>query len=188
MQDDMTDTSNEPTPESGTPVSEAVPDAVVGPEAEIAALKDKLLRAMAEGENIRRRGEREREDTAKFAVAKFAQSLLPVSDNLRRAIESIPPEARDSEIVGKLVEGVEATERTLQQAFEKMGIKKIEALEQPFDANFHEVMIEVDAPDKAGGTVVQQFESGYMIHDRLLRPARVAIAKGAARERLNTKA
>ncbi len=188
MQDKMTENSSDPTLETETGAAEAAPDAAGGLETEIAALKDKLLRAMAEGENIRRRGEREREDTAKFAVAKFAQSLLPVADNLRRAVEAISPELHNNELIAKLVEGVEATERALQQAFEKMGIKKIEALEQPFDANFHEVMIEVDSPEKTPGTVVQQFEHGYMIHERLLRPARVAIAKGTSRDRLNTTA
>ena len=184
----MTDDNNEATPTPETPAANAAPDAPPGPDAEIAALKDKLLRAIAEGENIRRRGEREREDTAKFAVAKFAQSILPVADNLRRAVESIPPENHDNQMIAKLMEGVEATERALEQAFEKMGIKKIEAIDQAFDANFHEVMIEVDSPGKAGGTIVQQFESGYMIHERLLRPARVSIAKGAPRDRVNTSA
>ena len=156
-------------------------------EAEIAELKDKVLRALAEGENIRRRGEREREDTAKFAISKFAQNLLPVADNLRRAVEAIP-EGHNNELLSKVVEGIEGTERALLAAFEKSGIVKIEALEKPFDANFHEVMIEMDYPEKVAGTVVQLFETGYLIDKRLLRPARVAVAKGGPRERLDTNA
>ncbi len=156
-------------------------------EKDIAELKDKHLRALAEADNIRRRGEREREDIGKFAISKFAQNLLPVADSLRRAVEAIP-EQHDHELLRKVVEGIEATERALLAAFEKAGIKKIEAMDKPFDANFHEVMIETDSPDKPPGTVVQIFETGYMIQERLLRPARVAVAKGGPRERLDTSA
>ena len=157
-------------------------------EAEIGKLKDQLLRALAETENVRRRMEREREDTAKFAVSKFAQNLLPVADNLRRAIEAVPADQHDNELVRKVVEGIEATERTLLQAFEKAGIVKIDPVGLPFDANFHEVMVEMDYPDKVAGTIVQMFETGYLISERLLRPARVAVAKGGTRDRLDTSA
>ena len=157
-------------------------------EAELADVKDKLLRALAETENVRRRLEREREDVAKFAVSKFAQNLLPVADNMRRAIEAVPAESKDNDLLQKLIEGIEATERSLHQAFEKAGISKIEVVDQPFDANYHEVMVEMENPDKTPGTILQQFETGYMIHGRLLRPSRVAVAKGVARERLDTSA
>ena len=157
-------------------------------EAELAEQKDKLLRAYAETENVRRRLEREREDVIKFAVAKFAGELLPVADNLRRAVEAVPAESRGGDLMGKLLEGVEATERTLLQAFDKAGITQIEVLDKPFDPNFQEVMFEVENPDKVAGTVVQVFETGYKISERLLRPARVGIAKGGPRERIDTSA
>jgi molecular chaperone GrpE len=189
----MSDTDTvDPTPEEAKaeePQQAAPPQADVNPlEAEIAALKDQLLRALAETENVRRRMEREREDTAKFAISKFAQNLLPVADNLRRAIEAVPVDQHDNELVKKVIEGIEATERTLLQAFEKSDIKQIDAMGKVFDANFHEVMVELEYPDQKPGTVMQLFETGYMISDRLLRPARVAIAKGGSRERLDTNA
>ena len=185
----MSDTNIDPSlpeEEAAQPQTEANPAQAL--EGEIAALKDQLLRALAETENVRRRMEREREDTAKFAISKFAQNLLPVADNLRRAIEAVPAQDHDNELVKKVIEGIEATERALLQAFEKSDIKQIDVLGKPFDANFHEVMVEMDYPDKEPGTVMQSFETGYMISDRLLRPARVAIAKGGSRDRLDTNA
>ena len=187
----MSDSDNEhiDTPPENPADVELAQDAgkVAAMEAELAEMKDRMLRAMAETDNVRRRADKEREDTAKFAISKFALNLLPVADNLRRAVEAIPAE-HDNEFLNRLVEGVEATERALLGAFEKASIVKIEAMEKPFDANFHEVMVEIDNPDKTPGTVVQQFETGYMIGERLLRPARVAIAKGGARERVDTNA
>ncbi len=187
MDDTETDANLSPQPE-GEDRIEAEGGASGALEAEIAKLKDDLLRALAETENVRRRMERSGEDIRKFAIQKFAQDLLPVADNLRRAVEAVPAEQHDNELVRKVIEGVEATERTLLQAFEKAGIGRIEPLDQPFNANFHEVMVELDYPDKAAGTVVQVFETGYLISERLLRPARVAVAKGGPRERLDTSA
>ena len=155
-------------------------------EAEIAELKDKLLRTLAESENIRKRAEKERSDTAKFAVGNFAKNLLNVADNLRRALDAIPEDTRnENEALNNIFVGVEATERELLRAFEGVGIKQIEAQGQPFNPNFHEVMMEVEAADKPAGTVVQVLETGYMIHDRLLRPARVAVAKGGPKPDAN---
>ncbi len=185
----MTDTEN--TEQQAQPEMAEAPSAdstrADALEKEIAELKDKHLRALAEADNIRRRGERERDDIGKFAISKFALNLLPVADNLRRAVEAIP-EQQDGDVVRKIVEGIEATERTLMAAFEKAGITPIDAMGKPFDAHFHEVMVEMDAPDKAPGTIVQVFEPGYMIQERLLRPARVGVAKGGSRERLDTSA
>ncbi len=179
---------NQNEPEEGQPEAEMQTDAHEALEAEMAKLKDQLLRALAETENVRRRMEREREDTAKFAISKFAQNLLPVADNLRRAIEAVPVDQHDNELVKKVIEGIESTERSMLQAFEKAGIVQIDAMGKPFDANFHEVMVEMDYPDKVPGTVMQLFETGYMISDRLLRPARVGIAKGGTRDRIDTSA
>jgi molecular chaperone GrpE len=144
---------------------------------------DKMLRALAEAENTRRRSERERQDTAKFSVASFARDLLTVSDNLRRALNAISPEQREKNEQLKIIfTGVEATERELLRVFENNGIKKIEPLNQKFDPNLHEVLFEAPAEGKVPGTVIQVIEPGYMIHERLLRPARVGVAQGGSVE------
>ncbi len=145
--------------------------------AQIAALKDQLLRALADAENTRRRAQKEREDTAKYAVANFAREMLTVADNFRRALEATPKDAADPALA-TLVAGVEATERHLLAALEKFGIKKLEPMGQVFDPNFHRVMMEVDDPAQPPGTVVQVLQAGYVVHDRLLREALVAVAKG----------
>lgn len=147
-------------------------------EKKLAETQDKMLRALAESQNVRARGEKERQDMAKFAVSSFARDLLTVADNLRRALGAVKPEAREAnpELKNVLI-GVEATERELLRVFENNGIKKIEALGQPFDPNQHEVMFEADS-DKPPGTIVQVIDTGYTIHERLLRPARVGVARG----------
>ncbi len=148
-------------------------------EAEVQSLKDQLLRALADAENTRRRAEREREDTAKYAVSKFAKELLAVADNLRRAVESVPAETREgNEQVNTLLTGVEATERQLSSAFDRAGIQKLEPMGQPADPNFHQVMMEIEGTGKPAGTVVQVLQAGYSIHGRLLREAIVGVAKG----------
>jgi molecular chaperone GrpE len=149
-----------------------------GPE-QIAQLKDQLLRALAEAENTRRRAQKEREDTAKFAVGSFAKEMLGVADNFGRALEALPKdEPPGPETVKNLIAGIEATERQLQAAFSRFGIKRMEPLGKPFDPNFHRVMMEVDDSEAAPGTVVKVLQPGYTIHDRLLREALVAVAKG----------
>ena len=147
--------------------------------AEVADYRDKALRALAETENVRRRLEREREDTARYAISRFAGDLLSVADNLRRALDAVPAGAVErDEFLAKLVNGVGATERTMLSVLEKNGVKKIDPIGEKFDPNFHEVLFEMDAPNQPAGTVVQVLEAGYTIGDRLLRPARVAVAKG----------
>lgn len=148
-------------------------------EAEVASLNDKLLRALAEMENVRRRADRDKEDTAKYAVANFAREMLSVADNLRRALETIPPEARDQdETLKNLYVGVEMTERSMLGALEKFGVKRIEAMGQRFDHNLHEALFEIEDTAKPAGTVLQVLEAGYTIAGRLLRPAKVGISKG----------
>lgn len=167
-------------------------DRVVRLEAEVQTLKDQLLRTMADAENSRRRAEREREDTAKYAVSKFARELLAVADNLRRAVEAVSGELRQQhEQVNTLLTGVEATERQLAAAFERAGIQKLDPVDQPFDPNFHQVMMELEGTGKAPGTVVRVLQAGYSIHGRLLREAIVGVAKGpadAAQPRVDTTA
>ena len=190
----MTDTINthdsDPMPEA-TGAAEAGADAarVAQLETEVASLKDQLLRQMAEAENIRRRAERERDDTAKYAVAKFAKDLLAVADNLRRAVEAVGDDVRtENQAVGNLLTGVEATERQLLAAFDRAGIAKVEAMGAPADPNFHQIMMEIENTGKAAGTVVQVLQSGYTIHGRLLREAIVGVAKGDVGSHVNTSA
>jgi molecular chaperone GrpE len=146
---------------------------------QLAEANDKTLRALAEADNTRKRAERDRQDTAKFSVANFARSLLSVSDNLRRALNAIPQDQRESNPQLKnIYVGVEATERELLRAFESNGIKKVEpATGDKFDPNMHEVIYETPPGSGVPGTIMQVIEPGYVIHERLLRPARVAVAK-----------
>ncbi|CAO3372189.1 nucleotide exchange factor GrpE [Azospirillum argentinense] len=158
-------------------------DRVAQLEAEVASLKDQLLRQMAEVENTRRRAQRDREDASKFAVSSFAKELVTVADNLRRALEAVPAEGRENDDVLKsLSVGVEATERQLISAFERAGIKKIDPTGELFDPNFHQVMFEIENTGKPAGTVVQVLQPGYTIHGRLLREAMVGVAKAGPHE------
>ncbi len=146
--------------------------------AEVEHLKDQMLRAMAEAENTRRRLNKELEETRKYAVGNFAKEMLVVADNFRRALEAIPKDHAGNDTLKQLVAGVEATERQLLASFEKFGIKKLNSLGQPFDPHMHSVMMEVEDPSKPAGTVVQVMQEGYVIQDRLLREAMVAVSKG----------
>ena len=152
-------------------------------EAEVASLKDQLLRQMAEVENTRRRAQRDREDASKFAVSSFAKELVSVADNLRRALEAVPADGREhDEMLKSLAVGVEATERQLFAAFDRAGIKKIDPTGELFDPNFHQVMFEIENTGKPAGTVVQVLQPGYTIHGRLLREAMVGVAKAGPNE------
>jgi len=150
-------------------------------EAELAETKDRLLRALAETENQRRRGQREREDAQRYGSASFAKDLLDVADNLRRALASVSPDEVQDERVKALIEGVAATERALVAAFERNGIRRIEPnLGDRFDFNIHQAMFEVENSGRPPGSVVQVLQAGYQMHDRLLRPALVGVAKAQA--------
>ncbi len=151
-------------------------------ESDVAALKDQLLRAMAEQENVRRRTEREKADASKYAVTNFARAILSVADNLNRALDSVSQEARDAnEDLNNLFVGIDLTGNELENVFEQFGIKSIDALGKKFDHNFHQAMFEVEDPDQPAGLVVQQVQKGYMIQDRLLRAAMVGVSKGGAK-------
>lgn len=145
--------------------------------AENAALRDRYLRALADAENARRRSEQQAEDARAYAVTQFARELLPVADNLRRAIEAA--EARVELGTGDpaLLEGVRATEHILAAAFERFGVRRFAAEGAAFDPALHEAVMELDDPEATSGTVLQVLEDGYMIHDQVLRPARVVVAK-----------
>lgn len=145
--------------------------------AELAAEKDRFLRALAEAENARRRALRERDEQAKFAVAGFARELLAVADNLRRALASIPPAALEAdEALRNLAAGVELTERLLSNVFERYDIRRLEPVGEKFDSHLHQAMMVVPAEGQAPGTVVEVMQAGYLLGDRLLRPALVSVA------------
>ena len=149
-------------------------------EAELAEGQDKLLRALAETENVRRRAQRERQDAEKYSVAKFAGDLLSTADNLRRALDSLPESEAKDDRTKNLLAGVAATERELLAAFERHGLKRVEAMGERFDHNFHQAVFEMENTGRPAGTVVEVLQPGYMLHDRLLRPAMVGVAKGGA--------
>lgn len=149
---------------------------------QIADLTDRLLRAHAEMDNFRKRAERDREETSKYAITRFARDVLAIGDNLQRAATSVPAEATDEHASLKaLLEGVSMTEREFQNVLERHGIRRIEPQGQPFNPHQHQAMMEVQNPDVAAGTVMQVFQPGYVIEDRVLRPAMVVVAKGGGK-------
>ncbi|OCC02524.1 nucleotide exchange factor GrpE [Labrys sp. WJW] len=148
-------------------------------QAENAELKDRLLRTLAEVENVRRRGERELNDARQYAIAKFAGDMLGVADNMERALASVPAEARESDdAVKALMQGVELTEKEMLRSLEKHGVKKLDPKGERFDPNFHQAMFEVPDPSVPNGTVAQVVQVGYSIGSRVLRPAMVGVARG----------
>jgi molecular chaperone GrpE len=143
--------------------------------AENAALRERLLRALADAENTRRRAEREKDEVRRYSIAEFARELLIVADNLQRTL--IASKARQVADPA-LIEGAHATLRVLIQTLERFGVRPIEALDRRFDPNLHEAIMEADDPSRPPGTITQVVEEGYTIGDRLLRPARVVVSKG----------
>ncbi|MCW3836496.1 nucleotide exchange factor GrpE [Sphingomonas canadensis] len=146
-------------------------------ETELAEVKSALLYSQAEIQNVRRRAEKEMADARTYAATAFARDILSVADNLGRALAVIPAELRENEAVKGVVTGIEATVRELDSVFARHGISKIGAIGEVLDPNRHQAMLEIPSADAEPGTVVQEIQSGYMIRDRLLRPALVAVAK-----------
>lgn len=147
-------------------------------EAENADLKDRLLRALAEVENVRKRAERDVGDARQYAISGFASDVLSVADNIERALASVPTEARKGEIgIRTLIEGVELTERELQNVLAKHGIRKLTPVGERFDPNVHEALFEVPDPSLPPGSVSQVVEPGYTIASRPLRPAKVGVSR-----------
>jgi molecular chaperone GrpE len=183
MTDDKTENGmpEDPAQAEATDAPESLEAALAAARAEAAQMKDQALRAMAEAENTRKRAQRDREDAQKYGITSFAREMLTVADNLRRALEAIPAEALQSdEALKNLHDGVAATERQLEAALGKQQIQRIWPEGERFDSNFHQAMFEVPDSGKPAGTVVQVLQAGYKIHDRLLRPALVGVAKGGA--------
>jgi molecular chaperone GrpE len=170
------DQATEPNP-TAAGAAETDPTAALVQEA--AQLKDKLLRTLAEMENLRRRTEREVADARQYGISGFARDILGVADNMRRALEAVSPELRADANGQALLEGVELTERELAKALEKNGVVRFEPHGEKFDPNLQQAMYEVPDPSVPAGTVVQVIQAGYKIGDRVLRPALVAVAKGA---------
>ncbi len=152
-------------------------DRVAELEAELAEAKAATLYARADAQNMIRRAEKEAQDSRAYAVTGFARDLLSVADNLSRGLAAIPAELRDDEKMKGLVTGLEATGRELDAVFTRHGITKVEAIGQKLDPNRHQAMFEVPSADAEPGTVVQEIQSGYVLKDRLLRPALVGVAK-----------
>jgi len=169
--------------EMESPIAEAPLDErdeeIIVLKEEAAALKDRLLRLAAEMENLRKRTEREKAEATLYAASNFARDLLSVADNLSRALQALPSDERDSagEIEKNLIAGVEVTERELLNVFQRHGIRRIEAVGQKFDPNFHQAMFEMPTSEKPPGTVMQELQSGYAVGERCLRPSLVGVAK-----------
>lgn len=158
---------------------EAMVAAIHALQAENDDLKDRLLRAIAEQENLRRRMEREKSEALQYASTGFARDLLPVADNFGRALAAIPDEAADAnETVKNLVVGVEMVEREMLNAFERHGILRYDPMGERFDPHLHQAIFEVEDPSLPSGQVVQVVQTGYKIGDRVLRPAMVGVSKG----------
>jgi molecular chaperone GrpE len=178
-EDDARAAPTEQTDAALEPGTEDAPPSEVDLAAELEATKERLLRALAETENLRRRAAREVEEAHKYAITGFARELLEVADNLSRALGSIPPRAREEiDFVRNLADGVAMTEKTLLASFERHQIAKVEPeLGSRFDHNRQQAMLEIETAEYPPGTVAQVMQPGYVIADRLLRPALVAVAK-----------
>ncbi len=180
-QADNTDAQTEGAPAAQPEAQAAAPDPVAEAKREAAEYKDKLLRTLAEMENLRRRTEREVADARLYGIAGFARDVLAVADNMHRALEAIGPELREQADAKtkSLIEGVELTERELLKSLEKNGVRKFSPQGEKFDPNVHQAMYEVPAVDVPPGHVAQVVQAGYMIGERVLRPALVGVAKAA---------
>lgn len=158
----------------------AEPDPLDVLRAENSELRDRFMRLAADMDNLRRRTERDVKDAKSYAVSGFARDMLAVSDNLRRALDAVPADQRTGAdaTLTTLLEGVELTERAMLSALERHGVKKIDAEGEKFDPNFHQAMFEIPNPAVPNNTVVQVVQAGFIIGDRVLRPAMVGVAKG----------
>ncbi len=144
---------------------------------EITGLKDQKLRAIAELENFRKRAEKDQSDALKYGISNFAKEIINVRDNIERAQSSISEEAKNNEAIKSVIEGIDLIAQSVVSTFEKIGIKKIESLNEKFDHNLHQAMMEIKNDELEPGTIVQELMPGYTLHDRLLRPAMVGVSK-----------
>lgn len=151
-------------------------------QAQLEAANDKALRTLADLDNMRKRTEKEKEDTARYAITKFARDIVNVADNFERAISSVPADARvDNPALVNLVDGVSLTEREFLNVLERHGVKRIAPKGEPFNPHHHQAVMETNDPSVPAGTVLQVFQPGYLIEDRVLRPAMVVVSTGGAK-------
>ena len=167
--------TNENPSESDTPISDE--DIILKLNEEISNLKDQRLRAIAELENFRKRAEKDQSDALKYGIANFAKEIINIKDNIERAQSSISDEVKTNEAVKSVVEGLDLIAQATVSTFEKIGIKKVESINQKFDHNLHQAMMEIEKDEMEPGTIVQEILPGYTLHDRLLRPAMVGVSK-----------
>ena len=144
---------------------------------EIEQLRDEKLRLLADMENLRKRSDRDKMDSIRYGNINFARDILSLGDNLSRALDAIPKDAEKTETITNLIDGLRMVQREFTSILEKHGIKKIEALNKRFDHNFHQAMMEIESEEVEEGIVIQEIQSGYNMHDRLLRPSMVGVAK-----------
>ena len=185
-----------PTSEKKEQVSEEPKDqeeAEISPEdlieklnEEITSLKDQRLRAIAELENFRKRAEKDQSDALKYGISNFAKEIINIRDNIERAQSSISDEAKNNEAIKSVIEGIDLIAQSVVSTFEKIGIKKIESLNEKFDHNLHQAMMEIENEELEPGTIVQELIPGYTLHDRLLRPAMVGVSKKSKKNEDNT--
>lgn len=180
----MAEDNGTPPDANGAPPEEAVPaaDEATALRAEVSDLKERLARSLAEMENLRKRTAREVSDSRQYAVTSFARDMLNVADNLKRALAAVPAELRSTEqkAVTAFLEGVEVTERGLEQTLAKFGVKPLDPKGEKFNPDFHQAVFEVETADVPPGSVAQVMQAGYVIGDRVLRPAMVGVAKAPA--------
>ena len=167
--------TNENLSESDTSTSDE--DIILKLNEEILDLKDQRLRAIAELENFRKRAEKDQSDALKYGVANFAKEIINIKDNIERAQSSISDEVKTNDAVKSVVEGLDLIAQATVSTFEKIGIKKVESINQKFDHNLHQAMMEIEKDEMEPGTIVQEILPGYTLHDRLLRPAMVGVSK-----------
>ncbi len=163
--------------DEGEAAEEALEEALANLRGDLEAAKQDVLYAKAETQNVRRRMEKDVQDARNYAATGFARDVLSVADNLARALEAVPAELREDEKLKGFVAGIEATQRELDKVFTQNGITRIAAKGMPLDPNQHQAMMEIPTDEVEAGTIVQEMQAGYMIKDRLLRPAMVGVAK-----------
>ncbi|MBY0461997.1 MAG: nucleotide exchange factor GrpE [Alphaproteobacteria bacterium] len=157
-------------------------------EKQLAEMKDNWLRALAEGENLRRRAQREKEDALKYGAVNFGREMVSIVDNLQRALESCPVTEDMAPNIKSLISGVEMTAKEMLSVFQKHGIKKISPLGEKFDPNYHQAMFEVEHNEHPVGHVAQVLQDGYIMHDRLLRAAMVGVVKASSAPKVSSSA
>ena len=178
-EDAVSENKTDKTEESAADSSEKLTAELDALRTENTELKDKALRMVAEMENLRRRTERDKSEFSKYAISEFARDVVGVGDNIRRAIEAVPKDAAESDpALRGLIEGIEVTERELLKALEKYQVKRFDPTGEPFNPHLHDAMTRIEVPNVPADTIVQVIHAGYMIGERVLRPAAVIVAKG----------